>query len=222
MSTSIKHIVILGPQGSGKGTQAEFLAAALNLLTISTGHLFRSEVEAKTPLGLEITEKMKDGVLISDEIINKMVAERLAKPDCKNGYILDGYPRTLAQAEFLETIAAPDCVLEIDITDEEAMKRLANRLTCPKCGRVYHPEFKRPRAAGKCDACAADLITRPDDTAEATERRLAKYRDEVSGILKYYGKKGVLIKIDGAPAIEEVKKDVFKQLGLEKAEGKTE
>jgi adenylate kinase len=214
MPTPFQRIIIVGPQGSGKGTQAEFLAAQLNVPNISTGHLFRSEVEAKTPFGLEIAEKMKDGVLIDDEIINKLIAKRLSEPDCANGFLLDGYPRTLPQAEFLDTVAAPDCVLEIDITDEVATKRLSNRLTCPKCGRVYHPEFKPPREAGKCDVCGTTLIIRPDDTPEATERRLAKYRDEVSDLLIYYGKKGVLFKIDGEPAIEEVRKDIFKKLNL--------
>ncbi|MDD5289864.1 MAG: nucleoside monophosphate kinase [Patescibacteria group bacterium] len=207
-------IIILGPQGSGKGTQAEFLAAKLNLPNISTGSIFRSEVDAKTPLGLAIAERMKNGILVDDEVINKLMAERLARPDCAHGFVLDGYPRTLLQAEFLETVAAPDCVLEINISDETAKKRLGGRLTCPQCGKIYHPEYKPARVAGQCDVCAVALITRADDEPEAIQRRLKRYHEEVAALLKYYEAKGILIKIDGTPAIPVVKEEIFNKLGL--------
>lgn len=214
MSDKIYKIVMLGPQGSGKGTQAEFLSARLNLPNVSTGSFFRQEIAAKTPLGLEIEELIKNGNLVPDETTNKLMAEKLSSPNFANGYILDGYPRTLAQAEFLSSVSEPTHVLEVDISDETAKNRLGNRQTCPECGKIFHPEFKPAQVPGQCDVCKVPLITRADDTPEAIDRRLKKYRAEVSSILKFYEGKGTLIKINGEPVIEEVKKEIFEKLEL--------
>jgi adenylate kinase len=214
MSDKIYKIIMLGPQGSGKGTQAEFLSEHLNLPNVSTGSFFRQAIADKTPLGLQIEESIKNGNLVSDEIINNLMAEKLSGPNFVSGFILDGYPRTLAQAEFLSTISEPTHVLEVDISDDTAKKRLGNRQTCPECGKIYHPEFKPAQVPGQCDVCKISLITRADDTPEAIDRRLKKYREEVSAILKFYEAKGTLIKINGEPAIEEVKKEIFEKLAL--------
>jgi adenylate kinase len=210
MSLQIHHIIILGPQGSGKGTQAEFLANRLKIPTISSGKLLRDEIIKETELGKKISEMMKTGELMPNEIVNVLIKNRLAESDCENGFILDGFPRTKEQAEFLETFVEINCVLEITLSDEEAIKRLSGRRTCSKCGKIYHLEFSPSKVSGICDIDGENLIVRSDDTEEAIRERLKIYRSETAGVISYYEKKGVLIKINGEPAIEIVKDEIFK------------
>lgn len=207
-------MTILGPQASGKGTQAEFLAEKLNIPNISSGQLLRDEVNAGGELAVEIKKKMDSGGLVPNAILNKLIKNRIAQPDAQNGFIFDGFPRIRIQAKVLATITNITNVIVVEISDAEAVNRLSGRRTCPKCGKVYHLKFSPPKTEGLCDEDNEKLIIRTDDTPEAIRARLKIYHEETEEVIEFYESQGIVIKINGEQSIEEVKKEIFAKLGL--------
>ena len=209
------RLILLGPPGAGKGTQAEVLVEKLNIPQISTGDILRAAVKAGTPVGLKAKAIMDAGDLVPDDVIIGVVQERLAADDCKNGYIFDGMPRTIAQAEALdENGIVIDMVLSIEVPDDIIIKRLGGRRTCPECGMIYHIETKKPAKEGICDVCGVSLIIRKDDEAETIKNRLETYHKETEPLINYYRKQGKLKDVGGEYNIASQTAEVFKILGL--------
>ncbi|MFA6533917.1 MAG: nucleoside monophosphate kinase [Patescibacteria group bacterium] len=207
----IYQIVFLGPQGSGKGTQAEKLAADFKIPVIATGQIYRDEAKKKTVLGDKVASCVNQGKLVPDDITNDLIIRRLGKKDCRRGFILDGYPRTLAQAEALAAITSLTQAISIDLPDREAIARIAGRLICNECGATYHLKANPPQEPGICDKCGAALLARKDDQAEAALRqRLAIYHEQIDPIVKFYENQGILCRIDGRQSIDEVYRAVKK------------
>ncbi len=197
-------IILLGAPGAGKGTQAEILAERYGIPTISTGNMIRAEVREGTPLGQKTKQYIDEGLLVPDEIIMAIVESRLAKPDCAKGYILDGIPRTIPQAQALDQMDLGDyIVLNISVGDEEILNRLGGRRVCGKCGATYHVTFNPPAEEGKCNACGDALIIRPDDARETIEKRLAVYHEQTEPLIAYYEKAGKLINILSEGSVED-------------------
>lgn len=189
-------IILLGAPGAGKGTQAEILAERYGIPTISTGNMIRAEIREGTPLGQKTKQYIDEGQLVPDAIIMAIVEARLQKPDCANGFILDGIPRTIPQAEALDKMQLGEyTVINISVTDEEILNRLGGRRVCPKCGATYHITFNPPRAEGKCNTCGDELIIRPDDSRETIEKRLVVYHEQTEPLIAYYEKAGSLIHV---------------------------
>lgn len=197
-------IVMMGPQGAGKGTQAQHLAKELNIPQVSTGDLFRAEIAKGSPLGIEANALIKDGKLVPDRITDEMVKNRVAEADAIGGYILDGYPRNLAQLEGYLAFDKPTHAVLITLDDEEAVKRLAGRRTCEGCGKIYHIEHNPPKAADVCDECNAVLIQREDDQPEAIKERLRIYHENTESMVAKFEEMGILQEVDGGGSIEEV------------------
>ena len=210
----IYKIIVLGPQASGKGTQAEFLAEKLKIPTISGGQLLREEVQTGSELGVQIKKQMDSGSLVSNAITNELIKKRLQQNDVQNGFILDGFPRIRIQAKYLATLTDITHVLVIEISDNETMRRLSGRRTCPKCGKVYHLEFNPPKKEGFCDDDNSLLEIRTDDTPEAIRARLKIYHEETEEVIEYYEKQNLVIHINGEQTIEDVKKEIFEKLGI--------
>ncbi len=212
------NIVFLGPPGAGKGTQAKRIAEKYGIPQISTGDMFREHLSKGTELGKKAKEYMDKGALVPDEIVLGMVEERLKQPDCEKGFILDGFPRTVPQAEALDKLLEKlgkkiDYAILIDVPDEELVKRLTGRRTCKKCGMMYHVMFKPPKEEGKCDVCGGELYQRADDNEETVRNRLKVYHEQTEPIISYYEKKGVLHRIDGMGSIEEIFNRIVQLLG---------
>ncbi|MCL2045479.1 MAG: adenylate kinase [Oscillospiraceae bacterium] len=209
------RIIMLGPPGAGKGTQAEALTKKLDIPAISTGDMLRDAVSRETAIGLKAKSFMDAGQLVPDDIIIGIVSERLSNPDCANGYILDGVPRTLVQAEALDQQAvAIDVVLSIEISDEEILERLGGRRACPNCNAIFHITSKPPKEEGICDECGTELIIRQDDNPETIKNRLDTYHKETKPLKEYYESKGLLKTVDNVPGVEETTAAVFKVLGI--------
>ncbi len=208
-----KSIVMLGAPGVGKGTQAKLISEKYNIPHISTGDMLRAAVKEGTELGMKAKEIMERGELVPDEIMYGIVKERLAKDDCKNGYILDGFPRTIPQAEFLDTVDKINYVIYIYVPEELIIKRLVLRRTCPDCGAMYHLEYNPPKNDSICDKCGTPLIQREDDKEEVVKNRLAVYNDKTAVLLDYYRNRGVFYKIDGNREINEVLKSIVQLIG---------
>ena len=185
-------IVMLGPPGAGKGTYASRLTLKLGIPHISTGDMVREEIKKQTDLGRKIREYSDRGALVPDEIIIKLLAERLKKPDCAKGFILDGFPRTINQAEALEKIAKIDLVINLNVPDDVIITRLSNRLICSKCGAIYNLLTLKPKKEGICDECGGKLYQREDDRPEVIKERLNVYRKQTEPLIEYYSKKGLL------------------------------
>ena len=208
------YIILLGPPGAGKGTQAQVISKEMNLAHISSGDLFRENLKNQTELGKLAQGYMNRGELVPDDVTIAMVKDRLTRPDCAQGALLDGFPRTPAQAEALgntlaELGSAVSAVPYIHVPAEILIERLGGRWTCPSCGRVYHEKYNPPQTAGKCDVDDTALIQRDDDKAETVERRIKVYMDQTSPLIAYYRQKGLLIEVDGTQSIENVSQDLL-------------
>ena len=196
-------IILLGAPGAGKGTQAEIISRKLGIPTISTGNILRAAVKEGTPIGLQAKSYMDAGKLVPDEVIIGIIQERLAQPDCAGGFILDGVPRTIAQAEALEKAGIQfDAVVSIEISDEEIERRMTGRRTCVNCGATYHMVAAPPKQEGVCDKCGQALQQRKDDKPETVKARLATYHKETEPLKDFYAQRGVLKSIQNQPTIE--------------------
>lgn len=197
-------LVFLGPPGAGKGTLAAKAVELLQIPHISTGAIFRTAIANKTPLGLKVKEIIDAGRLVDDETTIALVRERLAEADAQKGYILDGFPRTIAQAEALEGFSRIDRVVNFDIPDAAVIERLSGRRVCKNCGANYHILFSKPKKDGICDLCGGELYTRDDDKPEAIQKRLEVYRAQTAPLIDYYRKKELLVDVDARPAVDQV------------------
>ena len=210
---TMKRIVFLGPPGAGKGTQAAQLARELGVPHLSTGDMLRAAASARTPLGLEADGHIRAGRLVPDDLVLRILHERLDQPDAKAGYLLDGFPRNLAQAEALGNFAEVDRVISFDISPELLVRRLSDRRLCPKCQSVYNVASKPPKVADRCDRDGTVLIQRPDDRPEEVTTRLKVYAEQTAPLLEYYRKRGLLRGIDASGTPDEVAARVRRALG---------
>ena len=193
-------LVFLGPPGAGKGTLASEVAKYYGIPHISTGSMFRIAIKNHTPLGAKIKNIIDSGSLVDDETTAALVKERLGEADVGNGFVLDGFPRTIRQAEMLDTFCPLDAVIDFDIPDEAVIKRLSGRRLCPSCGQNFHIEFMRPQVEGVCDNCCTTLVIREDDKIEAIVKRLETYREQTFPLIEFYRNKNLLITLDAQPA----------------------
>ena len=208
------NLILLGAPGAGKGTQAEMLAEKLQIPTISTGNMLREAIANGTELGKQAKQTMDEGRLVSDELVLSIVKERTAKPDCKNGFILDGVPRTLAQAKALDEMGVRlDHVVSLEIDDAVIEGRMTGRRVCPKCGASYHITANPPKKDNTCDQCGEGLIIRKDDAPETVRNRLKVYHESTEVLKDYYAAQGKLRKIEGNQSIEGAFKDILTALG---------
>ncbi len=208
-------LILLGAPGAGKGTQAEIICEKLSIPTISTGNIIREAMKNGTEMGIKAKAAVEAGQLVSDDVVIGIIKERLAKDDCKNGFILDGFPRTIPQAEALDNLGVEiDCVLDIDVKDEAIAARLGGRRVCPACGASYHLEYKKPAKEGICNACGAELIQRKDDAPETVLERLAIYHEQTEPLKSYYSKTGKLKSVPGQEEVADTTKLVFEALGI--------
>jgi adenylate kinase len=208
------NLILLGPPGAGKGTQAKRLEQAHGLVQLATGDMVRTAIASGSPLGRRMKAIYDAGRLVSDDIIIEMIAARIAEPDCKNGFILDGFPRTVPQAEALDAMLAAhgrklDAVILMEVDEAALIDRLSGRFSCAKCGASYHDRYARPRVEGVCDLCGGSEFTRrADDRPEALATRFAVYRDQTAPILPYYRQRGVLRTVDGMAGIDVVARQI--------------
>jgi len=208
------RIILLAAPGAGKGTQAEKLSEHFGIPTISTGAILRKNIKEETELGKIAKKYIDSGNLIPDDVMIKVMKARLEEEDCKNGFILDGFPRTLAQAENLDASDIDiDVVLNIDVADEKIIERLSGRLECSKCASTYHKQYRKPLKEGVCDACGGELITRADDKPETIKSRLEVYHTQTEPLIKFYTEKGMLKTAKGQEEISDTTKEVLKALG---------
>lgn len=211
------RLVLLGPPGAGKGTQAAGIVEKYNIPHISTGDIFRKNIKEGTKLGLEAKGYMDKGLLVPDELVVSIVKDRLLEDDCKSGFLLDGFPRTVAQADALnaeleEMSISLDRVINIDVPSAELIKRAVGRRICRQCGATYHVELNKPEKEGICDSCEGELYQRDDDKEETVSKRIEVYTDQTQPLIDYYKKKGILIDIDGLQSIEKVFSDIVGKL----------
>ena len=208
------NLILLGAPGAGKGTQAELLVKKLSIPAISTGNMLREAMANGTELGKKAKKYMDDGLLVPDELILGIVAQRVAQPDCQKGFILDGVPRTLAQAEALEAMGVRiDHVVSIEVDDGEIEGRMTGRRVCAKCGASYHITANPPKTEGLCDLCGGELVTRKDDAPETVRRRLEVYHSTTEVLKDFYGKLGRLRLVNGSQSIEGANEDILKAIG---------
>jgi len=212
------NLILLGPPGAGKGTQAAAIAASHGLVQLSTGDMLRAAVKAGAEVGLRAKAIMERGGLVPDEVVIRIIDERIAQPDCAAGFILDGFPRTLPQAAALDKLLAGkgsqlDLVIELKVDDAALVDRIAGRYACAKCGAGYHDKFKQPKTPGVCDVCGStEFVRRADDNAETVKKRLLAYYKETSPLIGYYFAKGKLKSIDGMAPIEQVTREIERLL----------
>ena len=208
------NLILLGAPGAGKGTQAELLMEKLSIPGISTGNMLREAIKNGTELGKKVKSYMDGGLLVPDELIMGIVAERVAQPDCANGFMLDGVPRTLAQAEALDAAGVRiDHVVSIEIEDSVIEGRMTGRRVCSACGASYHVVANPPKTEGVCDSCGGKLIIRKDDAPETVRKRLEVYHAQTEILMDYYGKQGKLRHIEGNQSIEGANEDILKAIG---------
>lgn len=217
------YIVLLGPPGAGKGTQAQVISREMSLAHISSGDLFRENLKNQTELGKLAQGFMNRGELVPDDVTIAMVRDRISRPDCAEGALLDGFPRTPAQADALSEMLATmnervDSVPYISVPAEELITRLGGRWTCPTCGRVYHEKYNPPKTPGVCDQDGAQLYQREDDQAETVERRIRVYMEQTTPLIEYYRQKDLLVEIDGTKSIDDVSQAILKAIKKELSE----
>ena len=192
------NVIFLGAPGAGKGTQAEIVSKKFNIPTISTGNIIRAALKDGTPMGLKAKSYIDAGKLVPDDVVIGIIRDRLAADDCKNGFILDGFPRTIPQAEALDAMGVGiDRVIDIEVSDDAIAKRMSSRRVCKACGSSYHLEYKKPKTAGVCDACGGELVQRKDDAPETVLERLKVYHAETEPLKAFYEKKGKLFIVEG-------------------------
>ena len=209
------NLILLGAPGAGKGTQAEIISAKCGIPAISTGNILRAAVKNGTPVGLKAKEYMDQGALVPDEVIIGIVCERLAEPDCANGFILDGVPRTIPQAEALEANGIDiDCALSIEIADETIIDRMSGRRTCPNCGASFHVVSNPPKQEGICDSCGSALTIRKDDAPETVKARLVTYHTETEPLKAFYEQRGKLKAVENQSTIEATTAEICRVLGI--------
>ena len=212
------NIMLFGAPGAGKGTQAKFIIDKYGIPQISTGDMLRAAIAEGTPMGMEAKKFMDEGKLVPDSTIIGIIKDRLSQEDCKKGFILDGFPRTLAQAEALEELLKElnmnlDKVISLNVPDELIVGRVVGRRVCPNCGASFHIENNPPKVEGKCDYCGSDLIIRKDDNKDTVEKRLSAYHEQTAPLFNFYSKRGVMVELDGTKEINEIAKEIFNILG---------
>ena len=206
-------LIFLGAPGAGKGTQAEKVSEKLGIPTISTGNIIREALKNKTEMGLKAQSFIEAGKLVPDEVVIGIIKDRLANDDCQNGFILDGFPRTIPQAEALDTMGiAIDRVIDIEVADEKIVQRMSGRRVCPDCGASYHIEYKKPAKDGVCNACGASLVISKDAKPEVVLDRLSVYHEQTEPLKDYYGKKGILKEVEGQEEVADTTALTFKAL----------
>lgn len=208
-------MILLGAPGAGKGTQADFITTALQIPVISTGNLLREAIAQGTELGKAAQDYMSRGALVPDELIIGLVKEKLASPDCANGAILDGFPRTVPQAEALDAIVDLDVALYFDVPDAVIVERMAGRRTCPKCSATYHITNNPPTVEGVCDKCGETLGIRRDDAPEVVQQRLQVYHDQTEPVMHHYAAKGKLVTVEGVGPVAEIRQRIAAALKIE-------
>ena len=197
-------IIFLGAPGAGKGTQAEIVSEKLAIPTVSTGNIIRAALKNGTPMGLQAKAYIEAGKLVPDDVVIGIIKDRLAEDDCQNGFILDGFPRTIPQAEALDEMGIViDRVIDIEVADEKIAKRMSGRRVCKACGNSYHLEYKKPAVDGVCDACGGELVQRKDDAPETVLERLKVYHDETEPLKSYYEKQGKLFIVEGQEEVAD-------------------
>jgi adenylate kinase len=212
------NLVFLGAPGAGKGTQAKRIADEFEIVQLSTGDMLRAEVSSGTAIGKQADEIMKAGRLVPDEIIIRLIDSRLDREDCRGGFILDGFPRTLPQATALDAMLARkhlklDTVISIEVDDEAMVERISGRFTCAKCGEGYHDKFKRPKVDGICDVCgSSEFVRRADDNAETVRQRLRAYHSQTKPIIAYYDQQNLVLRVDGMRSIDEITQELVGSL----------
>ncbi len=211
-------IIMLGAPGAGKGTQAKQIAEKYTIPHISTGDIFRANIKAETELGKKAKKYMDEGLLVPDELVMDLVVDRLQQADCEKGYVLDGFPRTIVQAEGLDKELAKlgqkmDYAIDVEVPDENIVNRMSGRRACVGCGATYHIQYAAPAKEGICDKCGGELILRQDDAPETVKKRLGVYHDQTQPLITYYDQEGILVKVDGTKDIEDVFADIVKVLG---------
>jgi len=208
------NLILLGAPGAGKGTLASYLIEKMGVPSVSTGNILREAIANKTELGQKAKEFMDAGQLVPDQLVIDLLRDRIAQDDCKNGFILDGFPRTIPQAEALDQIAAIDCALSLEVDDAVIEGRMTGRRVCLKCGATYHIKANPPKQEGICDVCGDTLHIRKDDKPDVVKHRLATYHEQTEPLKDYYGAQGKLKSIDGAQGIEQTKILACQALGL--------
>ena len=211
-------IIMLGAPGAGKGTQAKMIAEKCGIPHISTGDIFRANIKNGTELGAKAKEYMDKGLLVPDELVCDLVVDRIQQADCEKGYILDGFPRTIPQAEALDKALAAnneavDFAINVEVPDENIINRMSGRRACVGCGATYHIQFNAPKVEGVCDTCGEKLILRDDDKPETVKNRLSVYHEQTQPLIDYYSKKGVLAEVDGTQAMDDVFNAIVNVLG---------
>lgn len=212
-------IIMLGAPGAGKGTQAKKIADVCKIPHISTGDIFRANIKNGTELGKKAKEYMDKGLLVPDELVCNLVVDRIQQDDCKNGFILDGFPRTIPQAEALTNALNAigqnmDFAIDVNVPDENIINRMSGRRACVGCGATYHLVFNPTKVEGICDVCGEKLILREDDKPETVKNRLSVYHEQTQPLIDYYKEKGILVTVDGTKAMDEVFADILKVLGV--------
>ena len=206
-------LILLGAPGAGKGTQAEFICGKLSIPTISTGNIIRAALKAGTEMGLKAKEFINNGQLVPDDVVIGIIRERLAEDDCKEGFILDGFPRTIPQAEALDDMGIiMDAALSIEVADSEIVKRMSGRRVCEKCGASYHTEYKKPAVDGVCNMCDGKLVIRKDDEPETVLNRLNVYHEQTEPLKDYYNKQNKLLIVEGQEDVKDTTALVLKAL----------
>jgi adenylate kinase len=212
------RVVLFGPPGAGKGTQAAFVKERFGIPHISTGDMLREAIASGTPVGVRVKETVASGGLVSDETVGELVAERLSRQDARKGFLLDGFPRTIRQAQILDTVLKArkeplNAVVKVQLPDEEVVKRISQRRTCPQCGALYHLVYSPPKIEGTCGACSAALVQRTDDCEDVIRNRLRVYHEQTAPLAAWYEGRGLLREVDGQGTVEEVGRRILAALG---------